>query len=49
MEDFYIQDIQLKILIILGSFLTIENFCLITKINTAPAGLSLQGYYETGL
>ena len=38
-----------KILIILGPFLTIENFCLITEINTAPAGSSLQGYYETGL
>ena len=38
-----------KVLIILGPFLTIEYFCLITEINTAPAGLSLQGYYEKGL
>ena len=40
---------QTKILIILGPFFTIENFCPITEINTAPAGSSLQGYYETGL
>ena len=39
----------IKILIILGPFLTIEYFCLITEINTAPARSSLQGYYETGL
>ena len=38
-----------KILIILGPFLTIEYFCLITEINTAAAGSRLQGYYETGL
>ena len=38
-----------KILIILGSFLTIEYFCLITEINTAPAGSSFQGHYEKGL
>ena len=46
----FLRDIEKsKILIILGPFLTIENFCLITEINTAPAGSSLQGYYETGL
>ena len=38
-----------KILMILGPFLTIENFCLITEINTAPAGSSFQGHYEKGL
>ena len=41
--------VSTKILIILGPFLTIEYFCLITEINTATAGSSLQGYYETGL
>ena len=38
-----------KILIKLGPFLTIEYFCLITEINTAPAGSSFQGHYEKGL
>ena len=38
-----------KILIILGPFLTIEYFCLITEINTVPAGSSFQGHYEKGL
>ena len=38
-----------KMLIILGPFLTIEYFCLITEINTAPAGSSFQGHYEKGL
>ena len=38
-----------KILMILGPFLTIEYFCLITEINTAPAGSSFQGHYEKGL
>ena len=39
----------IKILIILGPFLTIEYFCLITEINTAPAGSSFQGHYDKGL
>ena len=34
-----------KILIIQGPFLTIEFFCLITEINTAPAGSSFQVTY----
>ena len=38
-----------KIPIILGPFLTIEYFCLITEINTAPAGSSFQRNYEKGL
>ena len=41
--------VLVKILIILGPFLTIEYFCLITEINTAPAGSSFQGHYEKGL